>query len=110
MSKRIKISLASLLAVMLLLSTSGCGGRNEGGAVAVTAAPAANQELETMPEPNGVPVPARTLEIASKIPGKAVSLGAGGGSAVKAGENLIPLDTDALRRQLAAAEAGLEPA
>ncbi|MBP7331124.1 MAG: efflux RND transporter periplasmic adaptor subunit [Firmicutes bacterium] len=110
MSKRIKISLASLLAVMLLLSTSGCGGRNEGGAVAVTAAPAANQELETMLELSGVLVPARTVEIASKIPGKAVSVGAGVGSAVNAGEILIQLDTDALSGQLAQAEAGLQSA
>ncbi|MFX4263464.1 efflux RND transporter periplasmic adaptor subunit [Pelotomaculum propionicicum] len=109
MSKRTKKILASLLAVILLLSAAGCG-RNGGGAVAVTAAAAENQELETTLELSGVLVPVHSVDIASKISGKVVSLGFSVGSAVKAGDILMQLDTDTLSAQLAQAEAGLQSA
>jgi RND family efflux transporter MFP subunit len=110
MPKRFKLSLASLLAVILLLTAAGCGGRNEGGAVPVTTAAADNQELESTLELSGVLVPVRTVDISSKISGKVVSLGFSVGSPVKAGDVLIQLDTDTLSAQLAQAEAGLQSA
>lgn len=110
MSKRTKKILASLLAVILLLSAAGCASRNGGGAVAVTAATADNQELESTLELSGVLVPVHSVDIASKISGKVVSLGFSVGSAVKAGDVLMQLDTDTLNAQLAQAEAGLQSA
>lgn len=109
MSKRVLFSLASLLAATLLLAAAGCG-RSGGGAVAVTAAAAENQEIETVLELSGVLVPERTVDISSKISGKVVSLGFSVGSAVKAGDILMQLDTDTLSAQLAQAEAGLQSA
>ncbi len=110
MSKQMKISLASLVAVVFLLSMAGCGGRSGGGAVTVTVAPAANQEIATTLELSGVLAPARTVEIAGKISGKVISLGSSVGGAVKTGDILIQLDTDTLNGQLAQAEAGLQSA
>ncbi|MDD4334914.1 MAG: efflux RND transporter periplasmic adaptor subunit [Desulfotomaculaceae bacterium] len=110
MSKRIKITLASLLVAIILLSAAGCAGRNGGGAVAVTAATAERRELETTLELSGVLAPVHSVDIASKISGKAVSLGANVGSAVRTGDVLIQLDTDTLSAQLAQAEAGLQSA
>ncbi len=109
MRKQIKKSLLAVLAVLLLLAAAGCG-RNENGAVAVTAATADNQELETTLELSGVLVPVQTVDIASKISGKVVNLGFNVGSAVKAGDVLIQLDTDTLSAQLMQAEAGLQSA
>jgi RND family efflux transporter MFP subunit len=109
MRKRIKVSLAALLALLLLLTAAGCAGRNESGA-AVTTATADNQELETTLELSGVLVPVQTVDISSKISGKVVGLGFNVGSAVKTGDILIQLDTDTLNAQLLQAEAGLQSA
>jgi RND family efflux transporter MFP subunit len=109
MRKRIKVSLAALLALLLLLTAAGCAGRNESGA-AVTTATADNQELETTLELSGVLVPVQTVDISSKISGKVVGLGSNVGSAVKTGDILIQLDTDTLNAQLLQAEAGLQSA
>ncbi len=109
MHKRTKKSLA-LLAVLVLLIVAGCAGRNENKAVPVTTATADIQELETTLELGGVLVPVQTVDISSKISGKVISLGFNVGSAVKAGDILIQLDTDTLDAQLLQAEAGLQSA
>lgn len=110
MHKQIKVSLAALLALLLLLTVAGCAGRNENKTEAVTTATAENQELETTLELSGVLVPVQTVDISSKITGKVVSLGYNVGSAVKAGDILIQLDTDTLNAQLLQAEASLQSA
>lgn len=110
MPKQIKVSLAALLALLLLLTVAGCAGRNENKAEAVTTAAAENQELETTLELSGVLVPVQTVDISSKISGKVVSLGYNVGGAVKAGDILIQLDTDTLNAQLLQAEASLQSA
>lgn len=109
MRKQTKKSLLAVLAVLLLLTAAGCG-RNESGTVAITTATADNQELETTLAFSGVLVPVQTADIASAISGKVVSLGPNVGSAVKAGDILIRLDTDTLSAQLAQAQAGLQSA
>ncbi|MFA4885480.1 MAG: efflux RND transporter periplasmic adaptor subunit [Desulfotomaculaceae bacterium] len=109
MRKQIKKSLLAVLAVLLLLAAAGCG-RNESRTVAVTAATADNQELETTMELSGVLVPVQTADMSSKISGKVVSLGYNVGSAVKAGDILIQLDTDTLSAQLMQAQASLQSA
>ncbi len=109
MRKQIKKSLPAVLAVLLLLAATGCG-RNESGTVAVTAATADNQEIETTLELSGVLVPVQTADISSKISGKVVSLSCNVGSVVKAGDILIQLDTDTLNAQLMQAQASLQSA
>jgi HlyD family secretion protein len=110
MAKRIKFILAALLAALLLLTAAGCAGRNENGAVAVTAATAENRELVSALEISGVLVPAQSVDISSKFSGKVVSLGFNVGSAVRAGDILIQLDTDTLNAQLMQSQAGLQSA
>lgn len=110
MSRPIKISLASLLVVTLMLTVAGCGGRNGSGAAAVTAAAVVNRDMNSTLELSGVLVPVQTVDVASKISGKVVSLGFSVGGEVKAGDILIQLDTDTLSAQLAQAEAGLQSA
>jgi HlyD family secretion protein len=110
MAKRIKFILTALLAALLLLTAAGCAGRNENGAVAVTAATAENRELVSALEISGVLVPAQSVDISSKFSGKVVSLGFNVGSAVRAGDILIQLDTDTLNAQLMQSQAGLQSA
>ncbi len=110
MQKRIKIFLTILAAVLLIITVSGCAGRNGDKTVAVTTAVAGNQELATKLELSGVLVPAQTVDISSNILGQVTKLGFHVGSAVKAGDTLMQLDTKTLSAQLLQAEAGLQSA
>jgi HlyD family secretion protein len=110
MAKRIKLILAALLAALLLLTAVGCAGRNDNKAVAVTAATAVDRELASTLEISGVLVPLQSVDISSKFTGKVVSLGFNVGSAVKAGDILIQLDTDTLNAQLMQSQASLQSA
>lgn len=110
MRKRIKGHLTILLAVLLVFFISGCADRNANKIKTVATAAAGNQELETTLELSGVLVPEQTVDISSKISGQVVKLGFHVGSAVKAGDILMRLDTEALKAQLMQAEAGLQSA
>jgi HlyD family secretion protein len=110
MAKRIKYSLAALLAAILLLTAAGCASRSDSRSVAVTAASAVDRELVSTLEISGVLVPLQSVDISSKLTGKVVSLGFNVGSAVKAGDTLIQLDTDTLSAQLRQAQASLQSA
>jgi RND family efflux transporter MFP subunit len=110
MAKRIKFILAALLAAILLLTAAGCAGRSDSRSVAVTAATAVIRELASTLEISGVLVPLQSVDISSKFTGKVVSLGFNVGSAVKAGDILIQLDTDTLNAQLLQAQASLQSA
>ncbi|MDF9409749.1 MAG: Macrolide export protein MacA [Pelotomaculum sp. PtaB.Bin013] len=110
MHKRISKSLAIFLALLLLFAVSGCAEQKTNNPTTVTTAVADNQELETTLELSGVLVPAQTVDLSSKISGQVTNLGFNVGSAVKAGDVLIQLDTEALKAQLMQAEAGLQSA
>ncbi len=110
MQKRIKRSLTILAAVLLIITVSGCAGRNGDKPVAVTTAVADNQELATKLDLSGVLVPAQTVELSSNILGQVTELGFQVGSAVKAGDTLMQLDTKTLSAQLLQAEAALQSA
>ncbi len=110
MAKRIKFILALLLAAVLLLTAAGCAGRGDSRSVAVTAATAVDRELATTLEISGVLVPLQSVDISSKFTGKVVRLDFNVGSAVKAGDILIVLDTDSLNAQLLQAQASLQSA
>jgi HlyD family secretion protein len=109
MVKRIKFIMAALLAAILLLTAAGCAGRSD-RSVAVTAATAVVRELASKVEISGVLVPLQSVDVSSKITGKVVSLGFNVGSAVKAGDMLLQLDTDTLNAQLLQAQASLQSA
>ncbi|OPY57402.1 MAG: Macrolide export protein MacA [Pelotomaculum sp. PtaU1.Bin035] len=110
MLRRIKRPLAIVAALILAFAAYGCAGRNADKAVSVMTAAADNQELETTLELSGVLVQAQKVDISSKISGKVISLGYNTGSAVKAGDVLIQLDTEVLSAQLMQAQAGLQSA
>lgn len=110
MRKRIKGHLTILLIMLLVFFISGCADQNTNKIKTVTTAVAGNQELETTLELSGVLVPEQTVDISSKISGQVVKLGFHVGSAVKAGDILMRLDTEALKAQLMQAEAGLQSA
>ncbi len=107
MHKQIQASLAALAILLLAIIISGCASRS---VVAVTTATAAKQELSTTLDFSGVLLPAQSTDIASQISGQVASLGFQAGSAVKAGDILMTLDTATLSAQLAQAEAGLQSA
>ena len=106
MQRRIRVSLVILAISLLVLTAAGCASRND--AVAVTTAVASNQTLATTVDISGVLVPAQSADISSQIAGQVTSLGFQVGDAVKAGDVLMQLDTQALDAQLAQAEAGLQ--
>jgi multidrug efflux pump subunit AcrA (membrane-fusion protein) len=108
MRERTILKLAALLAVSLLLAAAGCAGRS--GPVPVTTAVAADKELETVLEISGALVPVQSVDISSKFTGKVAGLAFNVGSAVRAGDILIQLETDTLASQLQQAQAGLESA
>jgi RND family efflux transporter MFP subunit len=110
MAMRIKFILAALLAAILLLTAAGCAGRGDSRSVTVKAAAAVDRELVSNLELSGVLVPLQSVDISSKFTGKVVSLGFDVGSAVKAGDILIVLDTDTLNAQLLQAQASLQSA
>jgi len=110
MQQRIKMTLNMVIIALLVFTASGCTGSDNSQKIAVTSAPASNQELETRLELSGVLVPAQTVEISSKFTGQAIKLGFKVGSAVKAGDVLMILDTEALNGQLMQAEASLQSA
>lgn len=110
MQKRIKRYLTILAALLLVITVSGCAGRKGDQPVAVTTAVADNQELATMLNLSGVVVPAQTVDLSSNILGKVTELGFQVGSAVKAGDTLMQLDTKTLSAQLLQAEAALQSA
>ncbi|MGD0152691.1 MAG: efflux RND transporter periplasmic adaptor subunit [Thermacetogeniaceae bacterium] len=107
MHKQIQVSLAVMATLLLAIIISGCASHS---VVAVTTATAANQELLTTLDLSGVLVPVQSANIASQISGQVASLGFQAGSAVKAGDILMTLDTAILSAQLASAEAGLQSA
>jgi multidrug efflux pump subunit AcrA (membrane-fusion protein) len=109
MQKRIRAnwSIPILAIALLSLVLAGCATHS---AVAVTTAVAANQELSTTLDLNGVLVPADTANISSQIAGKVVSLGFQAGDTVKAGDVLMQLDTASLNAQLEQAQASLQSA
>jgi membrane fusion protein (multidrug efflux system) len=86
--------------MLLVFFISGCADQNTNKIKTVTTAVAGNQELETTLELSGVLVPEQTVDISSKISGQVVKLGFHVGSAVKAGDILMRLDTEALKAQL----------
>lgn len=110
MLEQIKRSLTILAAVLLVITVSGCAGRNGDKTVAVTTVVASNQELATKLDLSGVLVPAQTVDISSNILGKVTELGFQVGSAVKAGDTLLQLDPKTLSAQLLQAEAALQSA
>lgn len=111
MQRQIKKALTLTLAgLMLLTVVAGCGSSNTNKNVLVTTATATNGELEDRLEFSGVLVPARTVDIASRITGQITALGHEVGDPVKAGDVLIELDTQALNGQLMQAEANLQVA
>jgi RND family efflux transporter MFP subunit len=110
MAKQNKVSLGAFIAVLLLLTAAGCAGRSDSRSVAITAASAVDRELVSTLEISGVLVPLQSVDISSKLTGKVVSLWFNVGSAVKAGDTLIQLDTDTLSTQLRQAQASLQSA
>lgn len=109
MRKQVKLTLVILFAALPVFVFSGCADRTS-EAKKVKTAVAVDQELETKIELSGALVPEKTFDIASKISGQVVRLGFEVGSAVKAGDVLMQLDTESLRAQLAQAQAGLQSA
>lgn len=111
MQRQIKSALIVILAtLMLLTSVAGCGNGNTNKNVPVTTAIATNGDMEDRLELSGVLVPARTVEIASRITGQVTALGHSVGDSVKTGDVLINLDTQALNGQLMQAQANWEQA
>jgi len=110
MPKKISKSFAMLLVPLLLFAVSGCTLQKANNPTAVTTAVAGEQELKTTLELSGVLVPTQTVDVSSKISGQVINLGFNVGSAVKTGDILIQLDTEALKAQLMQAEAGLQSA
>jgi len=110
MQQRIKVVLSIFITALLLLTVSGCSGSKTNQKPVVTSIPVSSQELETRLELSGVLIPAQTVDISSKLTGQVINLGFKVGSAVKAGDVLMNLDTEALNGQLMQAEASLQSA
>ena len=105
MWRQIKFIPAFLLAALLVFVFSGCADKSANQVMNVKTAAAADQELEAKIQLSGVLVPEKTVDISSKISGQVVSLSFEVGSAVKAGDVLMQLDTESLKAQLLQAQA-----
>ena len=110
MWRQIKFTPVFLFAVLLVFIFSGCADKSADQVKNVKTAAAGNQELETKIQLSGVLLPEKTVDISSKISGQVVRLGFEVGSAVKAGDVLMQLDTESLKAQLLQAQAGLQSA
>ena len=109
MQKRFRGSITIFIAILLVIAVSGCSGQNT-QKVTVTTAVASQHEIETTLDFSGVLLPNQTVDISSKITGQVIALGSKVGSPVKAGDQLIKLDTESLNGQLMQAEASLQSA
>ncbi|MFA5384423.1 MAG: efflux RND transporter periplasmic adaptor subunit [Eubacteriales bacterium] len=110
MWRQIKFTPVFLFAALLVFIFSGCADKSADRVKNVKTAVAGNQELETKIQLSGVLLPEKTVDISSKISGQVVRLGFEVGSAVKAGDVLMQLDTESLKAQLLQAQAGLQSA
>jgi multidrug efflux pump subunit AcrA (membrane-fusion protein) len=109
MHKRVQTSLMILVFILSIFSLSGCIGQKT-SSTTVTTATAARKEIQTKMEMSGVLVPAKTVDISSKMSGQVTELSFKVGSKVKAGDILMQLDTEALNGQLMQAQASLQSA
>ncbi len=105
MWRQIKFIPAFLLAALLVFVFSGCADKSANQVMNVKTAAAVDQELEAKIQLSGVLVPEKTVDISSKTSGQVVSLSFEVGSAVKAGDVLMQLDTESLKAQLLQAQA-----
>lgn len=112
MKKGPKIFSAVLTAAMLVFVSVGCAAQTAGNAngISVKTAAADKHKLQTVLDVAGVLVPARTVNIVSKISGQITSLDLDVRNIVNAGDVLITLETKALNAQLQQAEAALQSA
>lgn len=108
MQRRIYKLPTVLILVLLVFTISGCTGSNS--AITVNTAVAKDQDIQATLDFSGVLIPAETVDIASKISGQVTNLNFKVGSAVKAGDILMQIDTESLNGQLIQAEAGLQSA
>jgi len=101
--------LALMLASLLALGAAGCGASaGASDQVAVQVIAATRGEVAATVEVTGALIPARTANVASKLPGQVVAVRADVGDHVQAGQLLVTVDTKELQAQLAQAEAAVQ--
>lgn len=112
MHKKSGIISVILITALLLLMIAGCSSQpaSSSNGIAVKTAVAESRGLETTLNITGVLISAQTVNVVSKLSGQVTSLDADTGSAVKAGETLITLETKMLDAQLEQAQASLQAA
>lgn len=101
--------LACLLVAVLLLGLFGCGSKT-GDRISVEVKKAAVASTDFTQEISGALIPARTVNIFSKLTGQVKSVMTDVGDTVKAGQLLIQIDTRELDAQLKQAEAAVQVA
>ncbi|MCR4431485.1 MAG: efflux RND transporter periplasmic adaptor subunit [Tepidanaerobacteraceae bacterium] len=112
MREKLRILPAVLAIILLIVASTGCSDQTSGSgnAINIKTAVANKQKLQTTIDIAGVLVPAKTVNIASKISGQVTGLNFDVGSSVKEGDILITLETRTLDAQLQQAQAALQSA